>query len=232
MGGESVQSGIGFGAVPTCDDRDRRFTPAAAAGLRVVERRGAKDGSPGVALLRGLAAVFNVWSPVYYDFRERIAPNFFDDVLTNDVRCLFNHSPDYVLGRTTPGTLRLAVVAEGLSFDCDAPGSGFLSDIAVGPVERGDISGCSFSFLLPPSGADTWAKGADGVWERTLLKCAELFDVGPVTYPWYPETNVDAKRAVEARSAAIARGEVAGVTAPPAGPGWEAELRLREMLLP
>ncbi|MBL0220023.1 MAG: HK97 family phage prohead protease [Myxococcales bacterium] len=226
MGGKVERVVVGLEGGP-----ERRFTGAEAAAVRIVERKASANGAA-VALLRGMAAVFNVWSPVWFDFRERIAATFFDGVLGQDVRCLFNHGADYVLGRASSGTLRLEKTDEGLGYEVDAPGSGFLSDLVVGPVERGDVTGCSFSFILPPSGADSWEKGPDGVWERTLLKCAELLDVGPVTFPWYPGTSVEAERAIACRTAAIARGEVAGVVAPPGGPGWEAELRLREMRLP
>jgi len=43
-------------------------------------------------------------------FREKIDPNAFNSVLDNDVRALFNHNPDLILGRTTSGTLSLSVV--------------------------------------------------------------------------------------------------------------------------
>jgi len=192
----------------------RRFTPAASAAMRL-ERRAAGEDGKREARIVGYVARFNVWSPVYYDFRERIAPGFFDGVLGADVRGLFNHSADWVLGRTTSGTLALSVDADGLRMDCLPPQSGAVWDVGVAPLERGDVTGASFSFLLPPEGGCTWERGGDGVWERTLLRCAELYDVGPVTFPWYPETELGLERALEER--ARMTGERGG--APPAVQG-------------
>lgn len=165
-----------------------------------LERRAAGEGGKVETRVVGHVALFNVWSPVYYDFRERIAPGFFDGVLGADVRGLFNHSADWVLGRTASGTMTLSVDATGLHMDLLPPQSGAVFDVAVGPLERGDVTGASFSFLLPPEGGCEWQRGADGVWERTLTRCAELYDVGPVTFPWYPETDLGIERALEERA--------------------------------
>jgi phage head maturation protease len=46
----------------------------------------------------------------------------------------------------------------------------------------------SFAFSLRPNGED-WAKDDNGQWVRTL-KNLRLFDVSPVTYPAYTQTDV------------------------------------------
>ncbi|MGX8895013.1 HK97 family phage prohead protease, partial [Enterobacter cloacae] len=52
----------------------------------------------------GLGSVFDSRSELIFGFREIINPGAFDDVLNDDVRGLFNHDPNYILGRTTAGT--------------------------------------------------------------------------------------------------------------------------------
>ena len=56
------------------------------------------------------------------------------------------------------------------------------------------FTGCSFSFTVAE---DEWKNNEDGTSERTIVKIRELFDVGPVTYPAYPDTTV-AVRSLEA----------------------------------
>ena len=53
----------------------------------------------------GYAARFNQLSDVLGNFREQIMPGFFDGIEADDVRALFNHDPNYVLGRSSAGTL-------------------------------------------------------------------------------------------------------------------------------
>ena len=65
----------------------------------------------------GLGSVFDSRSELIYGFREIIKPGAFDDVLNDDVRGLFNHDPNYILGRTTAGTLSLSVNERGLVYD-------------------------------------------------------------------------------------------------------------------
>ena len=141
--------------------------------------------------IRGYVALYNRFSPVYGKMRERIAPGFFDSAITAgaDVRLLFNHDPNFLLGRVSSGTLRIESDAIGLKIEATPPTSGALRDLVIAPMERRDLTGASFSFTLAPGG-DTWAKAADGVWERTLTQAQDLFDVGPVAFPFYPDTSL------------------------------------------
>ena len=58
----------------------------------------------------GYAAVFNSETDLGY-YREKIAPGAFTRALAEkqDVRCLFNHDPNHVLGRTKNGSARQSV---------------------------------------------------------------------------------------------------------------------------
>ncbi|EON0894862.1 TPA: HK97 family phage prohead protease, partial [Escherichia coli] len=55
----------------------------------------------------GYGSVFNSRSEPLWGFREIIKPGAFDDVLNDDVRGLFNHDPNFILGRSSAGTLSL-----------------------------------------------------------------------------------------------------------------------------
>lgn len=139
--------------------------------------------------LTGYAAKFGKWSEDLGGFREKIRAGAFDDVLEDDVRCLKNHDSNLILGRTTSGTLRLGTNTVGLQFECDLPDTSTGRDTRE-EIRRKDITGCSFAFTVTE---DDWRYLEDGQVERTIIKVGRLFDVGPVTYPAYPDTTVAAR---------------------------------------
>lgn len=142
----------------------------------------------GKRIMRGHAAVFNQLSEDLGGFREQISPGAFADAIkTDDVRALFNHNPDFVLGRNLAKTLRLTEDSRGLAIEIDPPDTQVARDLMVS-MERGDITQMSFGFSVRPNG-HTWANDDEGRRIRTLTKL-RLFDVSPVTYPAYPQTDV------------------------------------------
>ena len=152
-----------------------------------IELRVTDDESPKIT---GYAAKFNKWSLDLGGFREKIQKGAFDEAVDkSDVRALKNHDPNLLLGRTSSGTLRLNTNARGLGFEIDPPDTATGRD-TVTEIRRKDITGCSFSFT---TAEDDWKYLEDGRVERTIIKVDELFDVGPVTYPAYPDTTVAAR---------------------------------------
>lgn len=155
-----------------------------------------EDGRP--PKIVGYGAVFNKRSEMIGGmFKEEIAPGAFDDVLGDDVRGLFNHDPNFVLGRTVSGTLALSVDAEGLRYEITPPDTQTVKDLVLAPLSRGDITGSSFAFRVAPDG-DEWREEEDGLIVRTIRKISRLLDVSPVTYPAYPDAGA-AQRSLEAR---------------------------------
>ncbi len=163
--------------------RELRIVPV----TKLEIREGSENQPP---RLTGYAAVFNSWSDDLGGFRERIAPGAFAKTLQEaDVRALQNHNPDYVLGRTKSGTLRLLEDDYGLGFEITPPDTTWARDL-LATMERGDVDQMSFQFRTIK---DVWEKGEE-LAERTLLEVA-LYDVSVVTFPAYPATE-----AVVARS--------------------------------
>ena len=91
---------------------EQRMLAAAACELRALPAEGEQP-----AKIVGYAAVFDQESEPLGGFVEVIAPGAFDDVLGADVRALFNHDANYLLGRTASGTLTLSVDAVGLRYE-------------------------------------------------------------------------------------------------------------------
>jgi len=121
-------------------------------------------------------------------FREKIAPGAFaSSINTDDVRALFNHDPNFVLGRNKAGTLKMSEDERGLHIEIEPPDTQVARDLMVS-LERGDISQMSFGFEVIK---DSWERSTEGnnLDIRTLEK-VRLWDVSPVTFPFYKETDV------------------------------------------
>jgi len=173
-----------------------------------VEARTTEAEKPG---LSGYAAMFGETANIAGLFNERIAPGAFADAIgRDDVRALFNHDSNFVLGRSTAGTLRLSEDPNGLRYEIDVPDTTWARDLMVS-VARGDVSQSSFAFEVVE---EAWAFGASGELPTRTIKSAKLYDVSPVTYPAYEGTTVSAR----------SRDEAAKVGAPPAAPEWIVEV--------
>jgi len=135
--------------------------------------------------LGGYAAVFDEMSPFTPFGPEELAPGSFTRALGNsDPRALFNHDPNFVLGRLSTGTLRLAQDSTGLEYEIDMPDTQLARDVRE-LVSRGDIDGASFQFV--PGKHEM----RDGVLRHTDI--AELIDVSPVTFPAYAGATSEAR---------------------------------------
>jgi len=135
--------------------------------------------------LTGYAARFNQPSEPL-PFIERIAPGAFKRSLKsrNDIKLLWNHNTDMVLGSTRAGTLKLSEDDLGLRVEAILPDTSYGRDAKVS-IQRGDVTGFSFGFTVP-AGGDSW--NTDGT-ERTL-KSVRLLEVSTgVAFPAYPSTN-------------------------------------------
>ena len=130
----------------------------------------------------GYAARFNELSEEMWGMREKIAPGAFTETIgKSDVRALWNHDPNYVLGRTKNGTLQIREDEQGLFYEVTPPDAQWARDL-VESIKRGDVDQSSFAFTVD---VEQWDESGNPV-VRTIVKVRELFDVSPVTYPAYP----------------------------------------------
>ena len=147
------------------------------------------DGESGK--IEGYASVFNEETDLGY-FREVVRPGAFKRAINEgqDVRALWNHDPNYVLGRTTSGTLELAEDRHGLKITIDPPDTQFARDL-VKSIDRGDVDQMSFAFVATE---EAWTERKDETDLRELID-VDLYDVSPVTYPAYEGTSVGLRSA-------------------------------------
>jgi hypothetical protein len=150
----------------------------------------------GARKISGTAVVFNQRSENLGGYVEQINPAAFDGCDMSDVRCLFNHSDNHVLGRTASKTLSLNRDSAGMSFDCELPDTQYARDLAVS-MDRGDIDKCSFSFTVALGGAQWDEDSATGVTVRTVNKIARLYDVSVVTFPAYTQTSSEVRSSAD-----------------------------------
>lgn len=193
-------------ATSTAPTVERRYIPTQE--LRLLR----EGGKPLRAI--GHFAVFNQLSEDLGGFREMLAPGAFADAIANDdVRALWNHDSNHVLGRNRAGTLTLAEEEGAARAEIDLPDTQMGRDAAVS-IERGDVTGMSFGFQIRDWQKDqVWARDADGNIIRTVLK-ASLFDVSPVTYPAYPQTDISMRSLERAQAEGLIPAELRDEPAP------------------
>ena len=165
---------------------ERRMVTSALIEVR------AKDGaSPSI---EGYGALYGVETVIGDYFREVIAPGAFSDtVQEDDIRVLFNHSPNYVLGRNAARTADVSEDKTGLLYvarlNPDDPEA-----MSVGAkIKRRDVTGSSFSFTVENDDDETWTRDDPAKLPLRTIKRARVYDVGPVTFPAYEETTVSAR---------------------------------------
>lgn len=155
----------------------------------------------------GLASVFYDGTPeteyeLWPGLRERILPQAFDRTLADadDVRGLFNHDANLLLGRTASGTVRLSKTSRGLRYEIDPADSSYTRDLVV-HLERDDVAGSSFGFSVR---AERFIRQDEADYDVREILDVKLYDVSPVTYPAYQATSTGVRAEgdlVEVRSA-------------------------------
>lgn len=207
-----------------------------------VELRAAGEGDGAPKTIVGYAAKFDRESQDLGGFREVIRKGAFARAIKeDDVRALWNHDDNFVLGRNLSGTLRMEEDASGLRIEVDPPDAQWAHDL-VTSIERGDVDQMSFAFRTIK---DTWTRieNAEAGQPDVLRELLDvrLYDVSPVTYPAYLDTEVGVRDLVEGRDLTDAeRAALASVLGEPVAPlgGASAgrsidslELQLRTALL-
>jgi len=156
------------------------------------------EGMPKV--IGGIAAVINSVTDLGY-FEEVIEAGAFDYALGKeyDIRCLFNHEAELILGRTKASTCNVFVNADGnleYTWIPDYENPTHMS--VVRSIMRGDITQSSFAFTIKEQKwSESTKYGTMG--KRTITIIEDLYDVSPVTYPAYQDTEADARSVVALR---------------------------------
>jgi len=146
-------------------------------------------------VIEGYFAVFNEIYRVWDDVTESIAPGAFTDSLNGDIRALYNHNTDQILGRTSAGTLTLKQDEKGLWGQIKVNERDTEAVNVYERIARGDITGCSFGFDIE---SEEVRVNDDGSVHWTITKVNPLYEVSPCVFPAYEQTSVES-RGKEAR---------------------------------
>jgi len=150
-----------------------------------------RDGK--IPKITGHAAVFEKLSEVLGFYREKIRAGAFKKTIAEaDVRALWNHDPNYVLGRNKSGTLSLVEDDVGLKIGIDPPDTTWARDL-VTTIQRKDVDQMSFAFMPV---IQEWNDSDPEKPIRELIE-VKLYDVSPVTFPAYPDTDVGVRSVLE-----------------------------------
>jgi len=145
------------------------------------------DGGPDT--IKGHSAVFNSMSEDLGFFKEIIRPGAFaNSFARSDTFALKNHDENLILGRTANKTLLLHEDQRGLFMEAMPPDTQAARD-AVIEIRSGLLTGQSFTFTVMN---DSW-RTEGGIEVREIIEIDQLYDVGPVAYPAYRATDINAR---------------------------------------
>jgi HK97 family phage prohead protease len=156
-----------------------------------LETRAEGDTGP---VITGHPLVYGKWSQDLGGFRERILPGAgAKTIAESDIRALFNHDPNFVIGRTRSGTLELTEKAQGIAMRATPPETSWAADL-MASMRRKDIDQMSFAFTAI---RDEWrpAKREGDLAERDIAEL-RMYDVSVVTFPAYVQTDAQVRTAL------------------------------------
>lgn len=142
--------------------------------------------------LEGYFAVFDQPYEVYPGWIETIAPGAFSRALASgqDVKVLWNHNADIVLGSTGNKTADLREDQRGLFGGVEINEQDQDAKNAYARVDRGDVNGCSFGFEISRM-EESWDE--DGTYRTRILEVSPLYEVSPCTFPAYAQTSITSR---------------------------------------
>lgn len=145
----------------------------------------------GKRFIEGYFSVFNQPYEVFPGWIEEIAPGAFARTLREgkDVKVLWNHNSDIVLGSTQNHTATLREDDTGLFGSDEINEEDQDAKNGYARVSRGDVRGCSFGFDIRGM-EESWDD--DGTY-RTRITDVELYEVSPCTFPAYSQTSISAR---------------------------------------
>lgn len=141
--------------------------------------------------IEGYFIKFNSETELFPGFYEEVAPEAITKSLkSNDVRSLFNHDTNLVLGRSGNKTLELRADEVGLWGRVEINQKDQQAMDAYHRIQRGDVTGCSFGFYPIKEEHESRAAGGD----KFILREIDLFEVSPCVFPAYPQTEISARQ--------------------------------------
>lgn len=146
-------------------------------------------------IINGVPIVFETPTTIKSDlgeYTEIIKRGALDNCDMSDSRLLYNHDLSRLPYAKTPKTMKFNIEKDGLHMSATLPGTEE-GRALYEAVKRGDLSGMSFGFKVPPGG-DTYDAKTN---TRTINQIEKLYEVSVTPFPCYESTTVS----TEARDA-------------------------------
>ena len=139
-------------------------------------------------VIEGYFALYESETELFDGVYEIISKGAFDNTIKNDIRALWNHNTQYVLGRSKNGSLEVKADEKGLYGLIRLPNTQYAEDLYE-LVKRGDIDQCSFGFNILDEDLEELADGG----YRWRIRDIDLHEISVVTFPQYENTTVQAR---------------------------------------
>jgi uncharacterized protein len=146
------------------------------------------ESSPNDFTIEGYFALYEQETELFEGVYEIITKGAFNKTLNNDIRALWNHNTQYVLGRNKSGSLELREDDKGLFGVIKLPATQYAKDLYE-LISRGDVDQCSFGFNILAEDLEELASGAF----RWRINDIDLHEISVVTFPAYENTTVQAR---------------------------------------
>ena len=143
----------------------------------------------GMPIVFDTPTVINDKSGTYTEIIKRGA---LDGAALSDSRLLYNHDLSKIPLARTPKTMKLNITNEGVEMRAVLADTADAKSVYTA-VERGDLSGMSFAFKVPPGGF-TYDRATN---TRTINRIEKIYEVSVVPFPAYPQTSVEARAAMQ-----------------------------------
>lgn len=145
----------------------------------------------GKKYIDGYFVVFNQQTELWDGVYEEVDPGALDNsIINNDIRCLYNHNDDIVLGRTSVKTFSLRKDEHGIYGSAEVNENDSAAMDAYARVQRGDVSGCSYGYY--PTREECVQRDDGSVLWRVLE--ADVIEMSVCPFPAYPQTEIQARK--------------------------------------
>lgn len=138
--------------------------------------------------IEGYFIVFNKRTELWDGFFEQVDPDSIKNL--DNVKALYNHNHDIVLGSTKNSTLKLEKDSIGIKGIIEVNEKDQDAVNAYERIKRGDVPGCSFGFFIRDENVEELENGE---YLATLMDI-ELFEVSPCVFPQYEQTFISARK--------------------------------------
>lgn len=163
--------------------------------LRICEIRADISADVEALMLEGRPIVYDVQTVINAEvgsFTEIIRSGALDETDLTDARLLYNHDLNKIPLARTPKTMQLIKDQSGLKMTARLPNTEEAKSVYTA-VKRGDLSGMSFAFKVPPGGDKYNPKNNT----REIFKISKVYEISIVPFPAYPQTSIEARSILE-----------------------------------